>query len=86
MKGIWKKVLKVDLSKGTCASEPVPERVYEYFLGGEGLGAYFMWKESPRGTMPFDPANCLTFGAGTINGIKQTGADKWATTAISPSI
>ena len=86
MRHVWKKVLKVDLSKGTCKAEPVPEKVYEYFLGGEGLGAYFLWKESPRGTLPFDPANCLTFGAGTINGIKQSGADKWATTAISPSV
>ena len=86
MKGMWNKVLKVDLSKGICQAEKIPDEVYEYFLGGEGLGAYFMWRESPRGTLPFDPANCLTFGAGTLNGIQQSGADKWATTAISPSI
>jgi len=86
MKGVWNKVLRVDLSKGTCKAEKVPDKVYEYFLGGEGLGAYFMWRESPRGTLPFDPANCLTFGAGTFNGIKQSGADKWTTTAIAPSI
>ena len=45
-----------------------------------------MWRESPRGTLPFDPANCLTFGAGTLNGIAQSGAGKWATTGICPSI
>ncbi|MGA2465772.1 MAG: aldehyde ferredoxin oxidoreductase family protein [Thermodesulfobacteriota bacterium] len=86
MKGIWNKVLRVDLSRGTCKAEKVPDEVYQYFLGGEGLGAYFMWRESPRGTLPFDPANCLTFGAGTLNGIQQSGADKWTTTAIAPSI
>jgi aldehyde:ferredoxin oxidoreductase len=86
MKGVWGKVLRVDLSRGTCKAEKVPDEVYEYFLGGEGLGAYFMWRESPRGTLPFDPTNCLTFGAGTLNGIKQSGADKWTTTAIAPSI
>jgi len=86
MKGVWNKVLRVDLSRGTCKAETVPDEVYEYFLGGEGLGAYFMWRQSPRGTLPFDPANCLTFGAGTFNRIQQSGADKWATAAISPSI
>ncbi|MEW6664442.1 MAG: aldehyde ferredoxin oxidoreductase family protein [Thermodesulfobacteriota bacterium] len=86
MKGIWNRVLKVDLSKGTCHAEKIPDKVHAYFLGGEGLGAYYMWKESPRGTLPLDPANCLTFGAGTLNGIQQSGAGKWATTAISPSI
>ena len=77
MKGVWNKVLRVDLSRGTCKAETIPDEIYEYFLGGEGLGAYFMWKESPRGTLPFDPANCLTFGAGALNGIAQTGAGKW---------
>ena len=86
MKGVWNKVLRVDLSRGTCKAETIPDEIYEYFLGGEGLGAYFMWKESPRGTLPFDPANCLTFGAGALNGIAQSGAGKWATTAISPSV
>ena len=85
MKGVWNKVLRVDLSRGTCQAETIPDAIYEYFLGGEGLGAYLMWRESPRGTLPFDPANCLTFAAGTLNGIAQTGAGKWATTAISPS-
>lgn len=86
MKGVWNKVLRVDLSRGTCQAETIPDAIYEYFLGGEGLGAYFMWRESPRGTLPFDPANCLTFAAGTLNGIAQSGAGKWATTAISPSV
>ncbi len=86
MKGIWNKILRVDLSRGTCESEEVPDKIYEYFLGGEGLGAYFMWRESPVGTLPFDPANCLTFAAGTLNGVKQTGAGKWTTTAITPSV
>ncbi len=86
MKGIWNKVLRVDLSQRTVKIEKIPDEIYEYFLGGEGLGAYFMWRESPRGTLPFDPANCLTLAAGMLNGIHQSGAGKWATTAISPSI
>jgi len=86
MKGIWGKILKVDLTNGTCNVEALPDKVYEYFLGGAGLAAYFMWKECPAGTTAFNPANRLTFAAGPLNGLKQTGAAKWSAGAISPSI
>lgn len=86
MKGIWNKVLKVDLTNKTCKVEELPDQIYEYFLGGAGLAAYYLWKESPRGTTAFDPANRLTLGAGTLNGITQTGAAKWSAGGISPSM
>ena len=85
MNGVWGKVLKVDLSNGTCKAEVLPERVFEYFLGGAGLAAYYLWKECPAGTTAFNPANRLTFAGGPMTGIKQTGAAKWTAGAISPS-
>jgi aldehyde:ferredoxin oxidoreductase len=85
MKGVWNKVLKIDLTAGTCSSEEVPDRVYEYFLGGAGMAAYYMWKECPTGTAAFNPANRLTFAAGSLNGVAQSGAGKWSAGAISPS-
>ena len=75
MKGVWNKVLRVDLSRGTCQAETIPDAIYEYFLGGEGLGAYLMWRESPRGTLPFDPANCLTVVPTTIAAAAMTAAN-----------
>jgi aldehyde:ferredoxin oxidoreductase len=86
MKGVWNKVLKVDLTNRKCHEEEVPDRVYEYFLGGAGMAAYYLWKESRRGTTAFDPANRLTFASGMIHGVKQSGAGKWSAGAISPSI
>jgi len=86
MKGVWGKILKVDLSNGTCQAEAVPDKVYEYFLGGAGLAAYYMWKECPAGTSAFNPANRITFAGGPMTGLKQTGAAKWTAGAISPSI
>lgn len=86
MKGVWGKVLKLDLTNGTCKAETLPDKVYEYFLGGAGLAAYFMWKECPAGTTAFNPANRLTFAGGPMTGLKQTGAAKWSAGAISPSI
>ncbi len=86
MKGVWNKVLKVDLSSGTCKTQEVTDEVYEHFLGGAGLAAWALYKESPAGTKAFDPENRLTFAGGPMTGIKQTGAAKWTAGAISPSI
>ena len=86
MKGVWGKVLKVDLTHRTCKEESVPDKVYEFFLGGAGMAAYYLWKECPAGTTTFNPANRLTFAGGPMTGLKQTGAAKWTAGAISPSI
>lgn len=86
MKGIWQKILKVDLTNRICKTEELPEEIYEYFLGGAGLCAYYLWKECPRSMTGFNPGNRLIFAAGLMNGIKQTGAGKWAGGSISPSM
>ncbi len=86
MKGVWGKVLKVDLTNGTVKTEELSENIYQYFLGGAGLAAYYMWKECPAGTTAFNPANRIIFGGGPMTGLKQSGAVKWTAGAISPSI
>jgi aldehyde:ferredoxin oxidoreductase len=85
MKSVWNKILRVDLSNRTCKPEQLTDDVYEKFLGGAGVSAYVLWRESPRGTTAFDPANRLTFAPGPMQGLKQTGAAKWTAGAISPA-
>ena len=86
MKGVWNRILKVDLTRNTWETEKLPEEVHEQFLGGAGLVAYLLWRECPRGTTAFNPANRLILATGPFQGIRQTGAAKWAAGAISPSI
>jgi aldehyde:ferredoxin oxidoreductase len=86
VKGVWHKVLKVDLTKRESEIEAVPDEVYRYFLGGSGMIAYYLWKECPAGTGPFDPENRLIMAGGPMTGVKQSGAAKWSAGAISPSI
>ncbi len=86
MKGVWNRILKIDLTEKKTALQEVPDPVYESFLGGEGLAAWVLWKECPRGVTAFDPANRLTLAAGPMQGIRQSGASKWAVGGISPSI
>ena len=85
MKSVWNKILRIDLSNGSCKAEHVPDEVYEKFLGGAGMNAYILWKESPRGTTAFNPGNRLTFAPGPMQGLKQSGAAKWTAGAISPA-
>jgi aldehyde:ferredoxin oxidoreductase len=84
MKGVWHKIMRVDLTTGQSRLEDVPDKVYEYFLGGGGLGAYILWKECPAGTKPFDPENRLIFATGPFQGQNQTGAAKWTAVTIGP--
>ncbi len=86
MKGVWGKILKVDLTNGTCRHEALSQNVYENFMGGAGMVAYMLWRECPAGTTAFDPENRIVFASGPMQGIKQTGASKWTAGAISPAI
>ncbi len=86
MKGVWGKIIRVDLTAGTCRIETLAEDVYRGLMGGAGMVAYTLWRECPRGTKPFDPENRLVFATGPFQGTQQTGAAKWTAGAISPAI
>ena len=85
MKSVWNRILRVDLTARSCKAESLPDEVYEKFLGGAGMNAYILWRECPRGTTAFNPANRLTFAPGPMQGLRQSGAAKWTAGAISPS-
>lgn len=86
MKGVWNKILRIDLTHGIFKTDRLPDDLYEKFLGGAGLSAYILWRECPRATTTFNPANRLILATGPMQGTKQTGAAKWSAGSISPSI
>ena len=46
------KILMVDLSDQTMIPESIPDRVYEDYLSGMGLGAYILYNRMPAGADP----------------------------------
>jgi len=50
MKGICGKLLEVDLTAGKTKDLPVPETLFEKYLGGRGLGARLLYDMLPAGT------------------------------------
>ncbi len=48
-KGYMGKVLMVDLDTQEITEKKIPDRIYEQYLSGMGLGAYMLYKHIPPG-------------------------------------
>lgn len=65
------KVLRVDLTTGSIKTEPLPdESVMRKYIGGFGLGLWYLMKELPAGAGPLDPENPLIFMTGPLTGTR----------------
>lgn len=75
MKGYMGKILRVDLTAGTWDEEELSEELLRKFIGGVGLGAYYLYKETDQNTDSLGPSNRLIFMTGpfALSGIPSTG-------------
>jgi aldehyde:ferredoxin oxidoreductase len=85
MKGVWNRLLRVDLTNRKADIQELPEKVLESFIGGAGLGAWVLWEEVPAHVKAFDPENRIVFAAGPFQGSRQTGSAKWTIVSKSPA-
>ena len=76
-------ILRVDLTKGQCESERIPEVWLKSFIGGKGLGVAYMYKELEPGTDPLSPENRLIFMLGPLSGIAP-GCSRYCLVTKSP--
>ena len=53
------KFLRVNLSTGKTAAEPVPEQAARDFVGGRGYGIKYLYDELPPNVDPFSEENRL---------------------------
>jgi aldehyde:ferredoxin oxidoreductase len=69
------KILRVDLTKGTTAFEPLNKRWARDFIGGRGLGIRYLLEEVDPKCDPLSPENALIMMTGPLTGtIAPTGA------------
>lgn len=69
--GYCNKVLRVNLTDGTCSVEPLPdESILRKYVGGFGLGLWYLTKELPAGVGPLEPENPLIFLNGPLTGTR----------------
>jgi aldehyde:ferredoxin oxidoreductase len=82
--GYTGKILNVDLTTGRTAIEPLPDSLYEQYLGGYGLGARILFDRVPAGADPLGPDNILGFVPGLLTGTGALFAGRWMVVAKSP--
>lgn len=78
------KVLWVDLSNGTWHEETLPEKFYQKFLSGLGLGSALIYRDMPAGADPLGPDNILGFVSGLLTGTGSFFTGRWMAVAKSP--
>ncbi len=80
----WGKVLFVDVASGESRVEPLDLKAANDFVGGRGLGAYYLFKLLPAGADPLGPENPMIFAAGPLSGTQAPGGARAAVVTKSP--
>ena len=76
--GWTRKVLRVDLSKGTCTSEPLNMALAQQYLGQRGLATkYFVDEVDPK-VEPLSPANKLIMATGPLTGTSASTGGRYS--------
>ena len=82
--GCNRKLLRVNLTKGTFSIEEPDEVFYRRYFGGRGLIAYFLLRELEKGIDPLSAKNKLIFACGSVTGSPISGAGRHSVGAKSP--
>ncbi|MCR4420045.1 MAG: aldehyde ferredoxin oxidoreductase family protein [Clostridia bacterium] len=83
MKGWRGRILRVDLDRGSACPEPLSEELAGRFLGGRGLGVYWLYSEA-LGAEPLRPQNLVVLATGPLTGTVAPGAGRITAVTRSP--
>jgi len=84
MKGYTGKILKINLTDGVSEEIKVDDKVYQEFLSGAGLGAWYIYRNIPRGADPLGPNNILSFTSGLLTGTGSVLTGRFMVMCKSP--
>ena len=84
MKGLWGKLLDIDLTSGKTKEIAIPVETSKKYLGGRGLGARLLFDLLPAKTDPLSPDNILIFLTGPFTGSMAPGSSKFVVVTKSP--
>ena len=78
------KLLRIDLSNETVATESLDEAIAKKFIGGRGIGAYLAYRESAPNLDPFSPESSICFITGPLQGTLTPFTPKFVMINKSP--
>lgn len=79
------KILKIDVSTGSCDELPT-ERYSKEYLGGRGIATKLTWDFSPPEASAFSPDNCISFVTGPLTGYIGLASSRTEICSRSPSM
>ena len=72
------KILRVDLTNGSCASEPLNMVWADQYLGQRGLASKYLSEEMDPAVDALDPANVRIFATGPLTGTMAPTAGRYS--------
>ena len=82
--GYHGKILHVNLTDRTLATEEPPEAFYRMYMGGSALNLHYLLKEMAPGVDPLGPDNILGLSVGVATGAPISGQSRMTANAKSP--
>ena len=76
--GWARKILRVDLSKGTCTSEPLNMEWAQQYLGQRGLATKYFVEEVDPKVDPLSPANKMIMATGPLTGTMASTGGRYS--------
>ena len=81
----WRgKVLRIDLTKGEIREENLDGKVAKDYIGGRGLGIYYLNKEVDPRVDPLSPENMLIMATGPLTGTSAPTAARYMVMTKGP--
>lgn len=77
-------ILRVDLSQGKIAKQPLTKELAYGYIGQSGINAKILYDEVKHNTDPFSPENRIIFGTGPLGGTTAPCSGRWTVTSKSP--
>ena len=78
------RVLRVNLTSGEIRKENVAPEVAAKFIGGRGLGTWFLHREVDPAADPLSPANKVFLAAGPLTGTSAPAASRYMVVTKAP--
>ncbi len=84
MRGWMGKILRVDLSRGQCREEPLDPKAAKDYIGGRGLGIWYLNRELDPTVDPLAPGNILIMASGPLTGTGAPTGSRYMVMTKSP--
>ena len=84
MYGWMGRIIRVDLTRGNISHEELDLRIAKDYIGGRGLGIYYMLKEVEPTCDPFGAGNKLIMTTGPLTGTRAPTGARYMVTTKSP--